>query len=160
MGFSRQEYWSGVPLPSPIALTRRTFVGKVMSLLLNMLSRLVITFLPRSKCLLTSWLQSPSAVILEPPKIKFCYMIVILPCIIFVVIFTLTTVFPIKYITHNLILHSQKSCSTLEFHSTILKITPYCLVLFTNSFFFANLFSHKNSELLKNKNIEYVYHYS
>jgi len=53
-----------------IALTRRTFVGKVMSLLLNMLSRLVITFLPRSKCLLISWLQSPFAVILEPPKIK------------------------------------------------------------------------------------------
>ena len=51
-----------------IALTRRTLVGKVMSLLLNMLSRLVITFLPRSKCLLISWLQSPSAVILEPPK--------------------------------------------------------------------------------------------
>ena len=46
------------------------FVGKVMSLLLNMLSRLVITFLPRSKCLLISWLQSPSAAILEPPKIK------------------------------------------------------------------------------------------
>ena len=53
-----------------IALTRRILVGKVMSLLLNMLSRLVITFLPRSKCLLISWLQSPSAVILEPPKIK------------------------------------------------------------------------------------------
>ena len=53
-----------------IALTRRTFVGKVMSLLLNMLSRLVITFLPRSKHLLISWLQSPSAVILEPLKIK------------------------------------------------------------------------------------------
>ena len=53
-----------------IALTRRTFVGKVMSLLLNMLSRLVITFLPRSKCLLISWLQSPSAVISEPRKIK------------------------------------------------------------------------------------------
>ena len=52
------------------ALTRRTFVGKVMSLLLNMLSRLVITFLPRSKRLLISWLQSPSAVILEPRKIK------------------------------------------------------------------------------------------
>ena len=52
-----------------IALTRRTFVGKVMSLLLNMLSILVITFLPRSKHLLISWLQSPSAVILEPPKI-------------------------------------------------------------------------------------------
>ena len=53
-----------------IALTRRTFVGKVMSLLFNMLSMLVITFLPRSKRLLISWLQSPSAVILEPKKIK------------------------------------------------------------------------------------------
>ena len=52
------------------ALTRWTFVGKVMSLVFNMLSRLVITFLPRSKCLLISWLQSPSAVILEPRKIK------------------------------------------------------------------------------------------
>ena len=51
-----------------IALTRWTFVGKVMSLLLNMLSMLVITFLPRSRCLLISWLQSPSAVILEPPQ--------------------------------------------------------------------------------------------
>ena len=51
-----------------IDLTRWTFVGKVMSLLFNMLSRLVITFLPRSKCLLSSWLQSPSAVILEPKK--------------------------------------------------------------------------------------------
>ena len=53
-----------------IALTRRTFVGKVTSLLFNMLSRLVITFLTRSKRLSISWLQSPSAVILEPPKIK------------------------------------------------------------------------------------------
>ena len=53
-----------------IALTRWTFVGKVMSLIFSMLSRLVITFLPRSKCLLISWLQSPSAVILEPKKIK------------------------------------------------------------------------------------------
>ena len=53
-----------------IALTRQTFVGKVMSLLLNMLTRLVITFLPRSKRLSISWLQSPSAVILEPPNIK------------------------------------------------------------------------------------------
>ena len=52
-----------------VALTRWTFVGKLMSLLCNMLSRLVITFLPRSKRLLISWLQSPSAVILEPPKI-------------------------------------------------------------------------------------------
>ena len=54
-----------------IALTRLTFVGKVMSLLLNMLSRLVITFLPRSKRLLISWLQSPSAVILEPFNFSF-----------------------------------------------------------------------------------------
>ena len=53
-----------------IALTRWTFVGKIMSLLFNMLSRLVITFLPRNKHLLISWLQSPPAVILEPPKIK------------------------------------------------------------------------------------------
>ena len=53
-----------------LALTRQTFVGKVMSLLFNMLSRLVKTFLPRSKHLLISWLQSPSAVILEPEKIK------------------------------------------------------------------------------------------
>ena len=53
-----------------IPLTRWTFVGKIMSLLFNMLSRLVIAFLPRSKRLLISWLQSPSAVILEPEKIK------------------------------------------------------------------------------------------
>ena len=53
-----------------IALTRQNFVGKVMSLLLNMLSRLVLTFLSRSKRLLIPWLHSPSAVILEPPKIK------------------------------------------------------------------------------------------
>ena len=53
-----------------IALTRQTFVGKVMSLLLNTLSRLVITFLPRRKRLLISWLQSPSAVILEPKTVK------------------------------------------------------------------------------------------
>ena len=53
-----------------IALTRQTFVDKVMSLPFNLLSRLVIVFLTRSKCLLISWLQSPSAVILEPPKIN------------------------------------------------------------------------------------------
>ena len=56
-----------------IALSRRTFVGKVLSLLLNILSRLVIAFLPRSKCLLISWLQSPSAVILGPQRIKNCF---------------------------------------------------------------------------------------
>ena len=57
-----------MPTGKTIALTRWTFVGKIMSLLFNMLSRLVITFLPRSKHLLISWLQSPSAVILEPKK--------------------------------------------------------------------------------------------
>ena len=56
-----------------IALTRQTFVGKVMSLLLNILSKVLITFLPRSKHLLISWLQSPSAVILEPPKNKISH---------------------------------------------------------------------------------------
>ena len=64
-----------------IALTRRTFVGKVMSLLLNMLSRLVITFLPRIKHLLISWLQSPYAVILEPPKIKSATVSTVSPSI-------------------------------------------------------------------------------
>ena len=73
----RHSAFFTVPLSHPymttgktIALTRRTLVSKVISLLLNTLSKLVITFLPRSKHLLISWLQSPSAVILEPPKIK------------------------------------------------------------------------------------------
>ena len=64
-----------------MALTRWTFVGKVMSLLLNMLSRLIITFLPRSKRLLISWLQSPSAVILEPRKIKSVTVSIVSPSI-------------------------------------------------------------------------------
>ena len=66
---SIHDYWK------TIALTRRTFVGKIMSLLYNMLCRLVITFLPRSKHLLISWLQSPSAVTLEPPqnKVSHCF---------------------------------------------------------------------------------------
>ena len=64
-----------------IALTRWTLVGKVMSLLLNMLSRLVIAFLPRSKCLLISWLQSRSAVILEPKKIKSVTVSIVSPSI-------------------------------------------------------------------------------
>ena len=63
------------------ALTRWTFVGNVMSLLFNMLSKLVITFLPRSKHLLISWLQSPSAVILEPPKIKSATISTVSPSI-------------------------------------------------------------------------------
>ena len=64
-----------------IALTRQTFVGKVMSLLFNMLSRLVIAFLPRSKRLLISWLQSPSGVILEPQKIKDVTVSIVSPTI-------------------------------------------------------------------------------
>ena len=63
------------------AMIRQTFVGKVMSLLFNMLSRLVITFLPRSKCLLTSWLHSPSAVVLEPNKIKSVTVSIVSPSI-------------------------------------------------------------------------------
>ena len=77
-----------VQLPHPymttrksIALMRQTFVGKVMSLLFNMLSRLVITFLPRSKRLLISQLQSPYAVILEPPKIKSATVSTVFPSI-------------------------------------------------------------------------------
>ena len=64
-----------------IALTKRTFVGKVMSLLFNMLSRFTIAFLPRSKHLLISWLQSPSAVILEPKKIKSVTVSIVSPSI-------------------------------------------------------------------------------
>ena len=64
-----------------IALTRQIFVCILMSLLFNMLSKLVITFLPRSKCLLISWLQSPSAVILEPPKIKSVTVSIVSPSI-------------------------------------------------------------------------------
>ena len=64
-----------------IALTTQTFVGKVTSLLFNMLSRLVITFLPRSKHLLISWLQSPSAVILEPRKIKSLTVYIVSPSV-------------------------------------------------------------------------------
>ena len=64
-----------------IALTRRTLVGKVMPLLLNILSRLVVTSLPRSKRLLISWLQSPSAVILEPKKIKSVIVSIVSPSI-------------------------------------------------------------------------------
>ena len=72
---SIHDYWKTT------ALTRWTFVGKVMSLLFNVLSRLVITFLPRSKRLLISWLQSPSEVILEPRKIKSATVSTVFPSI-------------------------------------------------------------------------------
>ena len=71
----------GLTLGKAIALTIQTFVGKVMSLLFNMLSRLVIAFLPRSKGLLISWLQSPPAVILEPKKIKSGSVSIVSPSI-------------------------------------------------------------------------------
>ena len=70
-----------VTIGKTIALTRRTFVGKVMSLLFNMLSRFLIVFLPRSNHLLISWLQSPSAVILEPQKIKSVTVSIVSPSI-------------------------------------------------------------------------------
>ena len=89
--FTVQLYNPYMTTGKTIALTRWTFVGKVMSLLFNMLSRLVVTFLPRSKRLLISWLQSPSAVILEPPKIKsatvspsICHEVMGLDAMIFV----------------------------------------------------------------------------
>ena len=80
-----------------IALTRWTFVGKVISLLFNMLSRLVITFLPSSKRLLISWLRSPSAVILEPPKIKSVTVSTVSPSI------SHEVMGPDRQITHNMI---------------------------------------------------------
>ena len=79
-----------------IALTRQTFVGKVMALLFNMLLRLVITFLPRSKHLLISWLRSPSAVILEPPKIKSATVSTVSPSTSYEVMG------PDRQITHNM----------------------------------------------------------
>ena len=85
----RHSAFSTVQLSHPymttgttIALTRWTFVGKVMSLLFKMLSKLGITFLPRFKCLLISWLQSPSVVVLEPPKIKSATVSTVSPSIL------------------------------------------------------------------------------
>ena len=82
-------------------MTRWTFVGKVMSLLLNILSRLVITFLPRSKRLLISWLQSPSAVILEPKKLKSDTVSTVSPSI------SHEVVGPDAMIFYNIFIHSS-----------------------------------------------------
>ena len=76
-----------------VALTRQTFVGKVMSLLFNVLSRLVTDFLPRSKCLLISWLQLPSAVVLEPRKIKSVTVSIVSPSICHEVMGPAATIF-------------------------------------------------------------------
>ena len=108
-----------------IALARQTFVGKVMSLLFNMLFRLVMTFLPRSKHLLISWLQSPSAVILEPPKIKSLTVSIVSPCIchevmgldamIFIYwILSFKPIFPLSYYTFINRLFSSSSLSAIR----------------------------------------------
>ena len=90
-----------------IALTRWTFVGRVMSLLLNMLSRLVITFLPRSKCLLISWLQSPSAVISEPRKIKSATVSTVSPSISHEVMGPTAYLLPILHIATSFLLKNM-----------------------------------------------------
>ena len=91
-----------------IALTRWTFVGKVMSLLFSMLSRLVITFLLRSKHLLNSWLQSPSAVILEPKKIKSVTVSIVLQSIWHEMMATVAWIVAWRYVKWMTANHQQK----------------------------------------------------
>ena len=116
-----------------IALTRQTFVGKVMSLLFNMLSRLVIIFLPRSKCILISWLQSPSAVILEPPKIKSNTVSTVSPSIsrevigpdaMISVFWMFTTLFFKIFLTIHPNLHSSQIAFYLDLTSFSLMFYP------------------------------------
>ena len=95
-----------------IALTSQTFVGKVMSLLLNMLSRLVITYLPKSKCLLISWLQSPSAVIWEPRKIKSATVSIVSPSICHEVMGPDAMTFVFWMLSFKPIFHSPLSLSS------------------------------------------------
>ena len=95
-----------------IALTIWTFVGKVMSLLFNMLSKLVINFLPRSKHLLISWLQSPSAVILEPRKIKSATVSTISPSIYHKVMGPDAMIFVFKMLSLSQLFHSPLSLSS------------------------------------------------
>ena len=99
-------------LKKTIALTRWTFVGKVMSLLFNMLSRLVITFLPRSKGLLISWLQSPSAVILEPKKTKSLTVSIVFPSICHEVMGTDAMIFTFWTLALSQIFHFLLSLSS------------------------------------------------
>ena len=90
-----------------IALTRQTFVGKVMSLLFNMLSRLIIAFLPRSKCLLISWLQSLPAVILEPPKIKSTTVSIVCPTVCHEVMGPDAMIFEANFFTLHFHFHQE-----------------------------------------------------
>ena len=105
-----------------IALTRWTFVGKVMSLLFNMLSRLVIPFLPRSKRLLISWLQSQSAVILEPPKIKSVTLSTVSPSICHEVMGPDAMIFVFEYWVLSQFVHSPLSSSSRD------SLTPLCFL--------------------------------
>ena len=98
-----------------ITMTRRTFVDKVVSLLSNMLSRLVITFLPRSKRLLISWLQSPSAVILEPPKIKSATVSTVCPSISHEVMGLDAMIFVFWMLSLSQLFHSPLSLSSKGF---------------------------------------------
>ena len=111
-----------------ITLTRRTFVGKVMSLLFNMLSRLVIAFLPRSKSLLNSWLQWPSAVILEFKKIKSVTVFIVSPFICHEVVGldAMVLVFWIKNLSFLSTPLSLSSRGTLVLHflSEVIDISP------------------------------------
>ena len=95
-----------------ISLTRCAFVGKVRSLLLNMLSRLVITFLPRSKCLFISWLQSPSTVILEPQKIKSDTVSTVSPSICHEVMGPDAVIFVFLMLSFKPLFHSPLSLSS------------------------------------------------
>ena len=125
-----------------IALTRQTFVGKVMSLLFNKLSRLVITFLPRSKRLLISWLQSPSAVILEPRKIKsdtvstvspsFSHEVMGLDAMILVLLMlSFKPTFSLSYFTFLKNLFSSSSPSAIRVvSSAYLRLLIYTLSIF------------------------------
>ena len=98
-----------------IALTRRAFIVKVMSLLFNMLSRLVITFLPRSQCLLISWLKSPSAVILEPPKTQLATVFTVSPSICHGVMGPDATILVFWMLSFKKTFHSPPSLSSRGF---------------------------------------------
>ena len=114
-----------------IALTRWTFIGKVMSLLFNMLSKLVIAFLPRSKRLLISWLQSPSAVILEPPEIKSVSVSIVSPFI---------------WGNMTFICHEAMDQDAMMFVFWMLSFKPAFLL---SSFTFKRLFSSSSYEAFK-----------
>ena len=128
--------WTG----KTIVFTRSTFVGKVMSLLFNILSRLILAFLPRSKCLIISWLQSSSAVILEPNKIKFLTVSTLYPSIFhevmepdaMILVFWMLSfkpTFSLSFFTFIKRLFSSSSISAIRVVSS-----PYLLLLLLSHF--------------------------